>query len=54
MYRSHGKEFLFKVFESSKCLEQISSIDQIINAVDADVDDLNIPYEYGDESSGDG
>ncbi|XP_031635695.1 ubiquitin-like modifier-activating enzyme ATG7 [Contarinia nasturtii] len=31
-YRARGHEFLFEVFESSKCLEELSGISEILNA----------------------
>lgn len=51
-YEARGDEFLFQVFESSKCLENISGIDQIMNEVD-DVEAFDMPEEYGDESDDD-
>lgn len=31
-YRARGHDFLFQVFESSKCLEDLSGISDMINA----------------------
>lgn len=31
-YRKRGQEFLFEVFNSSKCLEELSGISEMLNA----------------------
>lgn len=36
-YRDRGHEFLFEVFESSKCLEDLSGISDMLNAQHEDV-----------------
>lgn len=51
-YETRGNEFLFEVFESSKCLEKISGIDQLMQDVD-DVGEFDMPEEYEDESDND-
>lgn len=44
-YRARGHEFLFQVFESSKCLEELSGISDILNAQHEEVI-LYLVYVY--------
>lgn len=36
-YRTRGHDFLFQVFESSKCLEELSGISDMLNSQQGEV-----------------
>lgn len=47
-FRSKGSEFLFRVFNDSKVLEQVTGLDELQKAVD-DNDDWDVEDEGDDD-----